>query len=71
MMGGADRQDPRCSTCHMDLTVVHILVQCPLYFRQRRANFLDNKSLVEILDESAPVEQIIRFLKDISLFYDI
>ena len=71
MMSGADRQVPRCSTCHVDLTVVHILVQCPLYSRERSANLLTNKSLVEILDEGAPVEQIVRFLRDINLFYDI
>ena len=71
MMSGADRQVPRCSTCHVDLTVVHILVQCPFYFRERRASLLANKSLLEILGEDAPMEQIVKFLKDINLFYDI
>ena len=71
MAGGAERQVPRCSACHAELSVAHILVQCPCYSNQRRANLLANKPLVEILDENAPVEQIIKFLKDINLFYDI
>ena len=71
MASGAERQVPQCAACHAELNVAHILVHCPFYDRQRRANLLANKSLVEILDESAPVEQIVKFLKDINLFYDI
>ena len=71
MASGAERQVPLCSTCHVELTVKHILVRCPFYENQRRVNFLFNKSLQEILDESAPVEHIVKFLKDINIFYDI
>ena len=71
MEGGAERLVPRCSACQAELSVAHILVQCPRYNSQRIANLLANKSLAEILDEDAPVEQIVKFLKDINLFYDI
>ena len=71
MASGADRQVPVCSTCHVDLTVKHILVECNFYENRRRANSLSNLTLSEILDERAPVEQIMKFLKEINLFYDI
>ena len=56
---------------HVDVTVKHVLVDCPLYFNERRVNFLLNKSLKEILDEDASFELIFKFLKDINLFYSI
>ena len=71
MASGVERQVPLCSACHVELTVKHILVQCPFYENQRRSNLLLNLSLEEILNESAPVEQIVKFLKDINIFYDI
>ena len=71
MASGAERQAPLCSTCHVELTIKHILVQCPSYVNQRRDNFLLNKSLIEILDENAPVEHLVKFLKNINMFYDI
>ena len=71
MAVGAERQVPRCSTCQVDLTVKHILVQCPNFDRERRANFLSNMSLEEILNENAPVEHIIKFLKDVNIYYEI
>ena len=71
MTSGADRQVPRCSTCHTDMSVAHILVQCPNFENKRRANFLSNKSLEEILNENAPVEQIVKFLRDVDIYFDI
>ena len=71
MASGAERQAPRCSTCRADFTVRHILEQCPDFENNRRACLLANKTLIEILGENAPVEQIIKFLKDINIFYDI
>ena len=53
------------------MTIEHILVSCPVFANSRRANFLANKSLREILNESAPVGQIISFLNDINLFYEL
>ena len=71
MASGAERQAPRCTACQVDFTVKHVLVQCPSFENKRRANMLSNKTLEEILDENAPVEDIVKFLKDIELFYDI
>ena len=71
MAGGAERQVPQCSTCHVDLTVFHILVECPALRSERRDNYLADKTLKQILDESAPVEHVFKFLKEINLFHDI
>ena len=71
MASGAERQAPLCSSCHVALTVEHILVQCPVFERKRILNLLSGKSLVEILGENAPVEHIDKFLKEIDIFYDI
>ena len=71
MASGAERQVPRCSTCQVDLTVEHVMVQCPSLDNIRRANLLANKPLADLLCEHAPVEQIMKFLKDIGVFYDI
>ena len=71
MVSGVGRQVPRCSTCHVDLTVVHILVQCPNFENRHRVCLLANKTLADILGENAPVEQIVKFLKDINIFYAI
>ena len=71
MASGAERRAPFCSACQVDITIEHILVSCPVFAAPRRANFLANRSLREILDEGAPVEQVVQFLKDINLFYEI
>ena len=51
MASGAERQVPRCSTCHVELTVSHILVQCPNFENRRRVCLLANKTLADILGE--------------------
>ena len=71
MVSGVERHAPRCSACQVDITIEHILVSCPIFEIKRRLNFLANKSLVEILDENAPVEQIVKFLKEIDIFYEL
>ena len=71
LTSGAERQVPRCSTCHVNLTVRHILVECPTIENERRANLLSNMAVHDILGESAPVEQIVKFLKETNIFYDI
>ena len=71
MASGAERQAPRCSTCHVDITVEHILVSCPDFRNKRFNNFLANLSLADILGENAPVEQVVKFLKEINLFYEL
>ena len=71
MESGVGRQVPRCSTCHVDLSVLHILVQCPNFENERRACLLANKTLADILGEDAHAEQVVEFLKKISLLYEI
>ena len=53
------------------MPVVHILVQCPNFRNQRRACLLANKTLADILGEDAQAEQVVKFLKDINLFYEL
>ena len=55
----------------MELTIKHVLVQCPFYDLKRRDHLLSNMPLVGILGENAPVERIVKFLKDVNIFYDI
>ena len=71
MESGVGRQVPRCSTCHVDLSVLHILVQCPNFENERRACLLANKTLADILGEDAHAEQVVEFLKKINLLYEI
>ena len=71
LASGAERQAPQCSTCNVGITVQHLLVECPRYFNQKRKFDFNNKSLVEILGEDSPIENVFKFLKEIKLFYDI
>ena len=71
MASGEERRVPLCSTCRVELTIKHVLVQCPFYELKRRDNILSNMTLLEILGENAPVERIVKFLKDVNIFYDI
>ena len=71
MTSGAERQAPLCSTCHEVVSVKHILIECPEYTFARRSNLLVGCTLKDILGEDAPVWRIVKFLKDIDLFYDI
>ena len=71
MASGAERQVPLCSTCHEGITVKHIFIECPQYTLARRSNLLAGLSLGEILGEDAPIGRIVKFLKEINLFYDI
>ena len=68
MAGGEERQVPLCSSCRVELTIKHVLVQCPFYELQRRDNLISNLTLLEILGENAPVERIVKFLKDVNIF---
>ena len=71
MASGEERRVPLSSTCRVELTIMHVLVQCPFYELKRRDNILSNMTLLEILGENAPVERIVKFLKDVNIFYDI
>ena len=71
MASGAERVAPRCSSCQIDFTVKHILIECPAFSGQRRANFLTNKSIVDLLGDNGCAANVLKFLKDIGMFYDI
>ena len=71
MASGAERQVPQCPSCSSDFTVKHSLIECPRFENARRANFLTNKVLIDVIGEEAPVERVFKFLKDINIFYDI
>ena len=71
MTSGAERQAPQCTTCQVVFTVKHMLLQCPVFSNERRANLLLNLSLSDILGEDGRVENVLKFLKDIGYFYDI
>ena len=63
---------PRCPSCHVTLSVKHIITECPLYDRQRIANF-GRKTFTEILAESNTfsIIPIINFLRNCNLIKSI
>ena len=70
MASGAERQAPLCLTCNINLTVKHILRDCPSYRRQRMLCGLGSLSLTEMIGENGPFADVFKFLKAIGLFYD-
>ena len=62
---------PVCGYCQVTLTVEHILVDCPRYENQRLKYGLQGRAISILLGESAEVESLISFLKEIGLFYEI
>ena len=67
-----ERDDPpRCDHCRCTLTVEHILVECQRYRSQRRKHHLDHMEIGEILGNEVEVENVMSFLKDIDIFYEI
>ena len=71
MGSGEERQAPECNSCHAELTVKHILVDCAHFNSERRLNSLDGRSIQEILNDEANVESIANFLKQVNLYYDM
>ena len=59
------------SGLNVNLSVKHLLVDCPSFTNERRSFNIDGRSLKEILNDDAPVDRVFNFLKDIDLFYDI
>ena len=55
---------------HEGITVRHIFIECPQYTLARRNNLV-GFSIIDILGEDAPIGRIVKFLKEINLFYDI
>ena len=70
MASGEERQVPQCPTCQVNLSVGHILIDCPHFAGQRRANGLSGLSLATILGNDFN-NNLFKFLKEINLFYDI
>ena len=71
MASGAERQAPLCSTCNVNITVQHLLKDCPGYRHQRMLCGLGGLSLTGMLDEDGHFKRVFKFLKDIGIFYDI
>ena len=68
LRSGIDRVVPQCEVCHCEMTVSHILADCPSFNNERTLCFLNGKSLREILCNDDFNERIIKFLKKINLF---
>ena len=62
---------PVCAYCQVTLTVEHILVDCQKYRQQRSKFGMQGKSLEVLLGESVEVENLMTFLKEINIFYEI
>ena len=65
MASGAERRVPLCPTCQVVLSVKHFLIECPAFRHQRRVFSLEGKSLIQVLEDDAPLGQVCRFLKNI------
>jgi ribonuclease HI len=57
---------PKCSSCNCDLTVEHILLNCPA-FNVTRSKYFTVSSVVELFN-SVPSSNILNFLKEIQLY---
>lgn len=65
------REPPLCTTCNHNLTVKHMLVDCPRFEEERRAAALDN-TLKDVLDvDSTSARRLFRFLSAINVFNHI
>ena len=61
---------PECAHCDCQLSVEHILVQCPFYETKRRRYGLAGKPISAILGEGVDIPNLIGYLKDIKLYYE-
>ena len=71
LTSGEGRQPPYCNVCNTNVTVKHILVECVQYSQHRIANTLNGMSLQQILNDDTDVHKVLKFLKDIGLFFEI
>ena len=60
---------PICQTCHVQITIQHIIEDCPKYAKERDIYFRQKK-MKEILEESPnfSIRNLIKFLKDTDLY---
>ncbi|GBN15236.1 hypothetical protein AVEN_23040-1 [Araneus ventricosus] len=62
---------PTCSRCQVNLTVVHVFIECP-NFNLHRTRFFNSLSLnMEILVGEHPHPNLFNFLKDIDFYHFI
>ena len=61
---------PMCNVCNNSLTVEHILLDCSKYVNERRQYSILGP-IEALLDDDVNVENVMEFLKDINIFYDI
>ena len=65
---GIDREIPLCEPCRCELTISHILVECPTFNNDRTVCCLNGKSLVDILCNNDHNKKVIQFLKRVNIF---
>jgi len=62
---------PRCGRCNVILTVEHVLAECKKYETERRLYLLYGKSIEMILNDNIDIDNVIEYLKEIDLYYEI
>ena len=63
------RRAPYCNTCHCDMTVKHILINCNVFNGERRASSLHGRTMSEMLNDDCNVDKLMGFLKSIGFYY--
>lgn len=65
----AERIVPECQQCRVNLTVQHILIECPCFAGERRRFGMRGLSLQSILIDNLKVNHLVDFLKAIGVYY--
>ena len=60
---------PECDHCGMVLSIEHILVHCQFYAGARHKYGLAGKPMSTLLGDAADVANVVKFLKEVNLFY--
>ena len=60
---------PVCDHCQEQLTVEHILVQCPVHNSFRNKYHLDGKDMKYLLSDEGPIDDVMKFLKETNFYY--
>ena len=63
------RRAPYCNTCHCDMTVKHILINCNVFNGERRASSLHGRTMSEMLNDDCNVDKLMGFLKSIGFYH--
>lgn len=68
---------PLCNTCHVELSIIHMLLDCPRY-RNERSNIIQTlnqsglpKSLTSVLSDEFPLQHIFTFLSRTNFYNEI